>query len=110
MNNILRQLHYAISHSHILFEKDIFKDSDEKARISTVIFVSCEFIKWKSQCPPHSNCWDCKLKNNSNAQPDFLIKIPVNELRKCVNGLANEIIKSVDTKNKPQKANTKGSR
>lgn len=93
-NNILRQLRHAISHSHILFEKDNLLDSNGNAQIRTVIFVSCKFTSGKTQCPTHSNCWDCKLKNNSKDNPDLQIEIPVNELRKCVTSLANEIIQS----------------
>lgn len=96
---ILRQLRHAISHSHVFFEKDNSLDSDGNAQIKSVIFVSCEFVKRKSQCPRHSNCWNCKL-NNSIVKPDLQITIPVNELRNCVTSLANEIVKSVDSQNK----------
>lgn len=109
-DNILRQLRHAISHSHILFEKDNFLDIDVNAQIKSVIFVSCKFTSGKTQCPAHSNCWDCKLKNNSKDSPDLQIKIPVNELRKCVISLANEIIQSVDAKCNTQNTNKKGSR
>lgn len=111
-DEILRQLRHAISHSHILFEKNNLLDSDGNAQIGKVIFVSCKFTGGKSKCPSHSNsnCWKCKLKNNSNDNPDLQIEIPVNELRKCVTSLASEIIKSVDAQTKTQNTNTKGSR
>lgn len=111
-DEILRHLRHAISHSHILFEKDNLLDSDGNAQIGKVIFVSCKFTGGKSKCPSHSNsnCWKCKLKNNSKDNPDLQIEIPVNELRKCVTSLANEIIQAVDAESKTQNTNRKRGR
>lgn len=99
-DNVLRQLRHSISHSHIFFEKDYSRDSDGNAQIKSIIFVSCEYVDGKSQCPKHSNCWCCKLKNNGSDKPDWQITIPVDELRNCVKNLVNEIVRSVDSQNK----------
>lgn len=96
---MLKNMRHAICHSHVLFESDNCKDANRKAKIKSVIFVSCRLIKGKAQCPDGKECDKCKLKNGSTEKPDFQLTIPVMELRTCVKDIASEIEKTALSEN-----------
>lgn len=90
-DNIMKNLRNAISHSHILFEKDNYLDKNGKARINAITFVSCKFIDNKPQCPEEVDCEKCKLNNGCNDKPDFQMTIPIKELHQFIEFFAADI-------------------
>lgn len=98
-SNLMRNLRNAVSHSHILFEKDVYLDENGKGQIKSISFISCDYINGNSPCPTDKDCEKCRLKSSSKVMPDFQLTIPVNELRDCVKDLADEL---VNTTKKPQ--------
>ena len=98
-SNLMRNLRNAVSHSHIMFEKDVYLDEYGKGQIKSISFISCDYINGDSPCHTDKDCEKCRLKNSSKVMPDFQLTIPVNELRSCIKDLAEELI---NTTKKPQ--------
>lgn len=101
--NTYKKLRHAISHSHIFFAASSLLNENGKREIDSVIFVSCNYINCKSPCPTDKNCEKCKIFKSAKNPPDFLLKIPVTDLNKCVRLLANEIINATKTNQQGRK-------
>ncbi len=99
-DKLIRNLRNAISHSHILFEKDSYLDKNGNGKIKAITFVSCDYINNNNQCPEEVDCEKCKLKNGSSDKPDFQFTIPVEALRKFIEFFTLEIVNASITSTK----------
>ena len=93
-DQIIRHMRNAISHSHIFFESGNILDKNRKKQIASITFVDCKDCKKRNQklpCKNNKNCTKCIPRDIDKI--DFLLTIPINELRNCVKTIANDLIK-----------------
>ena len=91
--NYLRRMRNAISHSHILFECGNILDKNGKKQVVSITFVDCDFKDGKSPCKASNDCSKCRLKPKSPEKPNFVLTIPIDNLRSCIEAIATDLIK-----------------
>ena len=93
-NKIIQHMRNAISHSHIFFESGNILDKNGKKQITSIKFFDCKKCEKKNQNLPCKNDKDCtKCIPGDIDKIDFLLTIPIDDLRSCVKTIANDLIK-----------------
>ena len=94
-NKIIQHMRNAISHSHIFFESGNILDKNGKKQITSIKFFDCKKCEKKNQNLPCKNDKDCtKCIPGDIDKIDFLLTIPIDDLRSCVKTIANDLIEN----------------
>lgn len=92
--SLIQHMRNSISHSHIFFESGNILDKNGKKQIASIKFFDCKNCEERNKKLPCKNNKDCTKCIPSNIDKiDFLLTIPINELRSCVEAIANDLIK-----------------
>lgn len=92
--SLIQHMRNAISHSHIFFESGNILDKNGKKQIASIKFFDCKNCEGRNQNLPCKNDKDCtKCIPGDIDKIDFLLTIPIDDLRSCVKTIANDLIK-----------------